>query len=111
MSLLSLVGSWRLQRNADNDAADMSLLLESKTRQTLLMVQERTERERDEQRAACRRLREEANVRGCGAKKRMVYIKIGRKLAFVGDGIKPNFYMKCKQTIPEIWRGGCPVFL
>lgn len=53
------------QNNADNEAADLSLLLELKGRQTLQKLQERTEKEKDKQRAACNRLREEATVREC----------------------------------------------
>lgn len=62
---------------ADNDASDLSLLVSYMSQKTLLMLQDRTEKERDKQRAACRRLREEAKVTrtwsGAGAESRLVF--------------------------------------
>lgn len=47
----------------ENDSCDWSVLLECRRNKSLIMLRDRTERERDELRAACRRRREEAAVR------------------------------------------------
>ncbi|CAM9878906.1 unnamed protein product [Ectocarpus sp. 12 AP-2014] len=46
----------------ENDQCDLLQLLECRQSRSLLMLQDRTERERDELRASCHRLREEAAV-------------------------------------------------
>ncbi|CAM9244107.1 unnamed protein product, partial [Ectocarpus sp. 13 AM-2016] len=48
----------------ENDQCDLLQLFECRQSRSLLMLQDRTERERDELRASCRRLREEAAVMG-----------------------------------------------
>lgn len=47
----------------ENDCCDRSELLECRRNKSLLLLRDRTESERDELRAACRRRREEAAVR------------------------------------------------
>lgn len=50
-------------RSLENDCCDRSVLVECRRTKTLLLLRDRTEIERDELRAACRRRREEAAVR------------------------------------------------
>lgn len=48
---------------SENDKCDLLQLLECRQSRSLLMLQDRTERERDDLRVSCRRRREEAAVR------------------------------------------------
>lgn len=53
----------RLPHAPENDSRDLSVLMECRRSRSLLLIRDRTERERDALRAACRRRREEAAVR------------------------------------------------
>lgn len=56
--------AFKLPPPPENGSCDLSVLMECRRNKSLILLRDRTERERDELRAACRRRREEAAVRG-----------------------------------------------